>query len=91
MCRRTSQVHAECHYQEPHNGDDLGTGENEFGFTIDGNGEDVQANDEDDDDGDPRGDVDSDGALPELDDERCGRDFGAESDGAGIPVLKLSE
>lgn len=85
--RTSAKVNAECHDQETDNGDDLDRGEQEFGFTIDGDGEDIQAHNEHKDNGDPGSDVDVDSTGPVLDNDRRGGDFSAESDSARIPVV----
>jgi hypothetical protein len=53
VVRTSAEVNNEGHDQETDNGDDLDTGEDELGFSINGDGEDIQANDDDEDDGDP--------------------------------------
>ena len=68
----TTKVDNECHDQETNDRNDLDTGEDELGFTIDGYSEDVQANHENDDEGDPYGNADMLGALPVLNNGRGG-------------------
>lgn len=46
----STKVNDESADQKTENGDDLDTGKNEFGFTINGDGEDVETDDDDDDD-----------------------------------------
>jgi len=83
----TAKVEDEGEEQKANNSDDLDGGKAELGLSINGHSENVQANDDDNDDGNPGRNVDIVGSMPELDDSRSCRDFGAESDGAGIPVV----
>lgn len=89
--RPTAKVDDERKDDETDDGDDLDTGETEFGFTIDGDREDVQADDENDNDRDPRGDVDTHSSMPELYDDGGGRDFSTEGDCRLIPILAKYE
>jgi hypothetical protein len=83
----TTEINDESHDQETDDCDDLDTGEDEFGFTIDGNGEDVEADDEDNDDRDPYCDADVVCTWPVANNNRSGGDFGTEGDCRRIPVL----
>lgn len=53
VARRTAEINDESDKKQANNSNDLDTGENELGFTIDGDCKDVQADDEHDDDRDP--------------------------------------
>ena len=55
---------------------DLDGCEAELGFTVYGYGEDVQANDDDDNDCNPHSLVDLPFCIPETDNDGCGRNFG---------------
>lgn len=66
----TAKINDESHDQKTNNCDDLHTGKNEFGFTIDGNGENVETDDENDNEGDPNSDADVIRAMPVSDDDR---------------------
>jgi hypothetical protein len=79
---RTTEIDDEREDQETDDCDDLDTSEDEFRFTIDRNGEDVETEDDSDDDGDPCGNIDIPSTVPELNDNRGSRYFGAKSDGA---------
>ena len=68
--------------------DKLDAGEDELGFTVDRDGEDVEANDNDDDEGDPCGHIGAGGALPELYDDGRGGDLGADRDSGKVPTLQ---
>ena len=81
MIWSTTKINNESHYQKSDNGDDLDAGENKFGFTIDSNGEDVQADNQDDDEGDPGGDIDVISTAPELNHDGGSGDFRAQGDG----------
>ena len=59
----------EGHDQETHDRDDLDSRETEFGFTVDGDSENVQANDQDDNERDPCRDIDAFRTIPILNDE----------------------
>ena len=83
----TAKVEDEGEEQEANDSNDLDRSEAELGLSINGHSENVQADNDDDDDGNPGGNVDTFGSMPELDDSRRRRDFGAESDGARIPVV----
>lgn len=87
MLWSTPKINDESHDQETNDSDDLDGCEDELSFTIDLDGEDVQANDESDDESDPRRNRDVLRALPILNDDGGGRDFGTESDCRSIPVL----
>jgi len=54
----TTEVNNECHDQQTNDGNDLYTGKNELRFTIDLNGEDIQADHDDDNDRDPYCNID---------------------------------
>jgi hypothetical protein len=83
-----TKVNNECHNQKTNNCDNLHTGKYEFGFSVDGNCEDVEAYDNDNDDGYPRGDINISCSFPELDDDSSSTDLSAEGDGRIVPVLK---
>lgn len=85
MAWSPANTNDEGHNQEPNNRDDLDTCKNKFGLAIDGHGENVEEDDENDEDGDPYGDVDT--RVPEIDDDGCGCDFGTASDRVRIPIL----
>ena len=87
----TAKINNESHDQKTNNCDDLDTGKDKFGFTIDGDGEDIEADDDDNNYGDPCCDTDIGCTVPVSDDNRGGRDFGTESDGRSIPVLLKSD
>lgn len=89
MCGPTTEVENKSQDQQADDGDDLDAGEDEFGFSIDGDGKYVEADDHHDNDGDPCGNVDVCGMWPELDDDRCGGDFGAERDRIRVPILSV--
>jgi hypothetical protein len=55
MIRCTTKHDDETQDQEADHSYDLDGGEDELGFSVDADGEDVQAQDEHDDDGDPNG------------------------------------
>lgn len=89
MFRTASQIHDECQDQKTNNCDDLDAGEDKFCLAVDLDGENVEADDEHNDDGDPNSHTDMLGTFPiSYDDGRRG-DFGAECDGRSVPVLKL--
>lgn len=73
--------------EEAENCDDLDGCEDELSLSVNGDGEDVQTEHHHDDDGDPRGDVDVYCAVPILDDGRGSRDFGAQGESGGVPVV----
>lgn len=83
----TAEVDDEGEDEKADDGDDLDGGKDEFGFSIDGDGEDVETEDQNNDDGDPSGDIGVPGALPKLDDGGSSGNFGAQGNGAGIPVV----
>lgn len=87
MIWRTAQVDDEGEQQQAKDGDDLDGSEDEFRLAVYRNSEDVQADDENDDEGNPCSHIDMLGTVPELNDGRCGRNLGAEGDSAGIPVV----
>ena len=87
MLWSAAKINDESHDQETNDGNDLDGCEDELGFTIDLDGEDVQADDESDDESNPRRNRDVLCAWPILNDDRGGRDFGTESDCRVIPVL----
>ena len=65
----TAKIDDEGQEQEANNRYYLDTGEDEFGFTIDLDGEDIQADNHNDDYRDPGSNVDISGTLPVLDDD----------------------
>jgi len=85
-----TKVKTQRHNEETNDCDDLDAGKNEFRFSIDGYGEYVEADDDNDDYRYPGCDVDANSAIPELNDDRSCRNFGAKGDGGGIPVLNKS-
>ena len=87
MLWSAAKINNESHDQETNDGDDLDGCEDELGFTIDLDGEDVQTDDESDDESDPRRNRDVLRALPILNDDGGGRDFDTESYCRSIPVL----
>lgn len=87
MVWSTTEINDESHDQKTDNRNDLNGGKDELGFTIDLYGEDVQADNEDDDKGNPDSNADVVRTLPVLDNDRGGGDFGTESDCRCIPVL----
>ena len=89
--RPSAQIEDEGQKEQSHNGDDLDTSEDEFRFAVDLDGEDVETEDDDKNNGDPCADIDILGAVPELDDDGSGRDFGAEGNGRLVPILCWSE
>lgn len=84
---RSAEVDDKGKEQEADDRDDLDGREDELGLTVDRHSEDVQADDKHHDEGDPGGNVDVLGSLPELDDGRGGRDLSAQSEGVGVPVV----
>lgn len=72
MLWSTSQVNNESHDQETNDGQDLDTGKYKFCLSIYLNRKDVQADNEDDYDGDPDSYADMLGPFPVLDDDRGG-------------------
>ena len=85
--RPSAKVEDQSQQEQTDDGDDLDASEAEFGFTIDRHGEDVEAHDHNDDDGNPCGNVDVLGTRPELDDDGRRGNLGAECDGTRIPIL----
>ena len=83
----TAKINNESHDQQTNDGDDLDGSEDKFGFTVDLDGENVQADDESDDESDPDCDTDVIRTLPVLDDDGGSRDFGTESNCRIVPVL----
>jgi len=69
VCWSTAKIDDESREQQANNRDYLDTGKDEFGLTIDLNGEDIQADNHEDDYGDPGSNVDVSGAVPVLDDD----------------------
>ena len=67
-----AKINDERQDEQPDDGDDLDAGEDELRLAIDLNRKDVQADDQNDDDGDPRGGVDGIRARPVVDDNRSG-------------------
>ena len=63
------------------------TGEDEFGFSINLDSEDIQADDESDDECDPNCHRDVVRTMPVLDDDGSSGDFSTESDCRIVPVL----
>jgi hypothetical protein len=65
----TAKIDDESQEQEANNRDYLDTGKDEFCFTIDLNGEDIQADNHKDDYRDPSSNVDVSRTVPVLDDD----------------------
>ena len=84
----TTHINNEGHNQESNDGDDLNTCEDELCLSIDLDGEDVQADNKNDDQRDPGCDIDVISPGPVLDDDGCGTDFGTESYGRVVPILR---
>jgi hypothetical protein len=80
-----AQIDDQGQNQESHNGDDLDTGKDEFGLTINADGKDVQRDDDDQDDADPHGLID--GIVPETNDDGGGRDLGTQRQRVRIPIV----
>ena len=68
-------------------GDDLDTGETEFSLSVDRYREDVQANDQEDDNGDPSCYVNASSPMPKLNDDRSCGNFGTQRNSRIIPIL----
>ena len=85
LVRRATQIDDQRKEQQTDNRDDLDTGENELGFAVNGDGEDVEAHNHDQDDRDPR--CWCDRRVPELNHNGRGRDFGAERQSVRVPVV----
>lgn len=83
----SAKIDDESKDDQSHDCDDLDTRETKFGFSINSHCEDIQANHQNDDERYPSGNVDVHRTIPELYDDRRGRDFRAKSDGTLIPVL----
>jgi hypothetical protein len=83
--RLTTEIEDERHENQTDNRDDFDTGEDELGFSIDSHGEDVQADDNDNDDRDPCSRIDL--RVPETNNDGGSGNFGAESDGTRVPVV----
>lgn len=90
MGRAAAKIKAQRHEEETNDRDNLDAGKNEFCFSIDGYGEYVETDDDNDDYRYPSCNVDANSAIPELNDERSCRDFGAKGDGGGVPILNKS-
>lgn len=87
LSRNTTEINDKSKEKESNNGDDLDRGEHELGFSVYAYGEDVEADNKDDDDSDPDS---SQGALigfPISDDESGGRYLSTQCDGARVPVV----
>ena len=76
------------HDQEADDGNDLDRSEAEFGLAVDAYSKDVETNNQDYNQGNPCCNVYALRAGPVLDNERCGRDFGALSDCGRVPILQ---
>ena len=77
MVRRTAEHNDKRDDEQAQDSDDLDTGEDELGFSVDTHSEDIQGDDDDDDDGDPDGGVDLLLSIPERDENGSSRNFGA--------------
>ena len=64
----SAAVDDESQKEQTNNGDDLDGSEDEFGLTIDGDREDIQAEHQNDDERDPGCHVDVSSTFPELND-----------------------
>ena len=80
-----SQVNDKRKNQQANDRNDLDGCENEFGLSVDRNRENIQAEDNHPDDGDPSSC--SDLSVPEPDDNGSGGDLSAESQRIGVPVV----
>ena len=87
FARSTAQVDDESKEQESDDGNDFDTGKDELGFTIDRYGEDVQAEDKNDDDRDPRRDVNIRSTRPVANDGGGSRDFSAKGNCGRVPII----
>lgn len=87
MVRSTTKINDECHDEQTNDSDDLYTGKYEFGLAIDCNGEEIEAKNKDDDEGDPYCNTDVLSALPVVDNDGGGGNLSTESNRGGIPIL----
>lgn len=85
MARGTTKIDNESDNEKTNNGHNLDASEDELGFTVYRDGENVQANDNNNDDGDPGSLVDT--VVPETDDDRCRRNLSTQSEGRVVPVV----
>lgn len=83
----TTKIDNEGHDEKTNNCNDLDTGKDEFSFTIDLDGKDIQADYEHDEDRDPDCNTDLSFGIPKSNDNGGGRNFGTKSDSRRIPVL----
>lgn len=87
MCWPSAKINNKGEDDQTHNSDNLNTGKTKLSLSVDGNCEDVQADDQDDNYRDPSRDVDANSSIPELDDDCGRRDLSAEGYGRIIPIL----
>lgn len=85
--RPSTKINDKSEDDQSDNSKNLDTGKAELSLSVDRDCEYVQADDQDDDKRDPSGDVDTNGSVPELDNDRSRRDFRAQRDGGLIPVV----
>lgn len=85
--RSTAQIDDESKDQETNNGNDLDTGKDKLGFTIDRYCEDIQTEDENNDDRYPCRDVNIRSTRPEANDGGGSRNFSAEGDCGRVPIV----
>ncbi len=83
----TTAIDDESQEQQANDGNDLNRCEDKLGLTIDGDCENVQAQHQDDDEGDPSCHVDVPSSFPILDYSRGGGDLRAKSDRRRVPVV----
>ena len=88
MLRSSAEIDDDGKDEQANDSNKFNAREDELGFAVNGDGEDVEADHNDDDEGDPCGNVGARGALPELYDYRRGRDLGADRDGGKVPTLQ---
>lgn len=85
--RPSTKINDEREDDQSNDGKNLDTGKAELSLSIDRDCKYIQADDEDDDQRDPSCDVDTNGSVPKLDDDRSRRDFRAQRDGGLIPII----
>ena len=85
MVWRAAEIDDKSEEQQADDCDDLYRCEDELGFTINGDSEDVQTDDEGQNEGNPSSLIDC--VVPEPDDDGSGRDLGAECERVTDPVV----
>ncbi len=85
--RPSTKINNKREDDQSNDGKNLDTGKAKFGLSIDRDCEYVQADDQNDDQRDPSCDINTNGSVPKLDDDRSRRDFRAQRDGGLIPVV----